>query len=111
MGFPRQDSWSGLPFPSPGDFPNPGIKPASAAWHADSMAEPLGETLSEPYAIFIFSDYSVYSGEKIFNKVKLFDGVYYKQLQSSYHFFFFKITKTNVFRKIQKLKMETRSSQ
>ena len=77
-----------------------------------TMAEPLGETLSEPYAIFIFSDYSVYSGEKIFNKVKLFDGVYYKQLQSSYHFFFFfKITKTNVFRKIQKVKMETRSSQ
>ena len=91
MGFPRQDSWSGLPFPSPGDFPNPGIKPASAAWHADSMAEPLGETLSEPYAIFIFSDYSVYSGEKIFNKVKLFDGVYYKQLQSSYHFFFLRL--------------------
>ena len=31
MGFPRQDYWSGLPFPSPGDLPNPGIKPASPA--------------------------------------------------------------------------------
>ena len=29
MGFPRQEYWSGLPFPSPGDLPNPGIKPAS----------------------------------------------------------------------------------
>ena len=93
MGFPRQDSWSGLPFPSPGDFPNPGIKPASPAWHADSIAEPPGETLSETYAIFIFSDYSVYSGERIFNKVKLFDGVYYKQLQSSYHIFFKRLLK------------------
>ena len=29
MGFSRQDYWSGLPFPSPEDLPNPGIKPAS----------------------------------------------------------------------------------
>ena len=27
MGFSRQEDWSGLPFPSPGDHPNPGIKP------------------------------------------------------------------------------------
>ena len=31
MGFPRQESWSGLPFPSPGDFPDPGTEPVSAA--------------------------------------------------------------------------------
>ena len=29
MGFPRQEYWSGLPFPSPGDLPDPGIKPSS----------------------------------------------------------------------------------
>ena len=29
MGFPRQEYWSGLPFPSPGDFLHPGIKPGS----------------------------------------------------------------------------------
>ena len=29
MGFSRQEYWSGLPFPSPGDFPNPGIEPRS----------------------------------------------------------------------------------
>ena len=27
MGFPRQEYWNGLPFPSPGDVPDPGIKP------------------------------------------------------------------------------------
>ena len=31
MGFPRQEHWSGLPFPSPGDLPDPGIKPTSPA--------------------------------------------------------------------------------
>ena len=31
MGFPRQDDWSGLSFPSPGDFLDPGIEPASPA--------------------------------------------------------------------------------
>ena len=31
MGFPRQEYWSGLPFPPPGDLPNPGIQPVSPA--------------------------------------------------------------------------------
>ena len=31
MGFPRQEYWSGLPFPSPGDLPNPGTEPESYA--------------------------------------------------------------------------------
>jgi len=31
MGFPRQEYWSGLPFPSLGDLPSPGIKPTSPA--------------------------------------------------------------------------------
>ena len=31
MGFPRQEYWSGLPFPTPGDLPDPGIKPKSLA--------------------------------------------------------------------------------
>ena len=37
MGFSRQEHWSGLPFPSPGDLLNPGIKPASPASQADSL--------------------------------------------------------------------------
>ena len=37
MGFSRQEYWSGLPFPSPGDLPNPGIEPRPPAWEADSL--------------------------------------------------------------------------
>ena len=43
MGFSRQEYWSGLPFPSPGDLPNPGIKPRSPALQADTLtSEPPG---------------------------------------------------------------------
>ena len=35
MGFSRQEYWSGLPYPSPGDLPNPGIEPGSPALQAD----------------------------------------------------------------------------
>ena len=35
MGFSRQEYWSGLPFPSPGDLPVPGIEPESPALQAD----------------------------------------------------------------------------
>ena len=38
MGFPRQKYWSGLPFPSPGDLPNPGIEPVSPALAAAAAA-------------------------------------------------------------------------
>ena len=37
MGFSRQEYWSGLPFPSPGDLPNPGIEPGSPALQADAL--------------------------------------------------------------------------
>ena len=37
MEFPRQEYWSGLPFPSPGDLPNPGIKPRSPALQAEAL--------------------------------------------------------------------------
>ena len=37
MGFSRQEYWSGLSFPSPGDRPNPGIKPRSPELQADSL--------------------------------------------------------------------------
>ena len=36
MGFPRQEYWSELPSPPPGDLPDPGIKPTSPALQADS---------------------------------------------------------------------------
>ena len=45
LEFSRQEYWSGLPFPSPGDFPNPGIKPQSPVLQADSL---LSERLGKP---------------------------------------------------------------
>ena len=44
MEFSRPECWSGESFPSPGDLPNPGIKPGSAALQVDSLpAEPQGK--------------------------------------------------------------------
>ena len=37
MGFSRQECWSGLPLPSPGDLPDPGIEPWSPALQADAL--------------------------------------------------------------------------
>ena len=37
MDFFRQENWSGLPFPSPGDLPDPGIEPVSPALQADAF--------------------------------------------------------------------------
>ena len=49
MGFPRQECWSGLPFPSPGDLPYPGIKSWSPAFQADSL---LSELPGKPFYIW-----------------------------------------------------------
>ena len=52
MGFSRQECWSGLPFPSPGDLPDPGIGPRSPALQADALP-------SEPQGISIISDLQI----------------------------------------------------
>ena len=41
MGFSRQEYWSGLPFPSPGDLPDPGIEARSPALQADNLPTEL----------------------------------------------------------------------
>ena len=47
MGFSRQEYWSGLPFPSPGDPPDPGIEPWSLTLQADTLpSEPPGSKTS-----------------------------------------------------------------
>ena len=47
-GFPRQEYWSGLPFPAPGELPDPGIKFMSPALQADSLpSESPGKHLKE----------------------------------------------------------------
>ena len=49
-GFPRQEYWSGLPFPSPGDLPNPGIEAGSTALEADALtSEPPRKPLGNPW--------------------------------------------------------------
>ena len=50
MGFPRQESWSGFPFPFPGDLPDPGIEPKSPALQADSLpSEPPRKKIALTY--------------------------------------------------------------
>ena len=55
MGFYRQEYWSGLPFPSPGDLPNPGIEPISpvaSSLQADSLLlEPSGPLQNGYYSL------------------------------------------------------------
>ena len=46
MGLSRQEYWSGLPFPSPGHLPNPGIEPRSPTLEADALtSEPPGKPI------------------------------------------------------------------
>ena len=59
LEFSRQEYWSGLPFPSPGDLPDPGIKPGSLALQADSLlSEPPGKPKSESFSIFFYQPYA-----------------------------------------------------
>ena len=63
MGFSRQEYRSGLPFPSPGDLPDPGIEPRSPALQADALpSKPPGK--SNLY-IYIFGAQLVLSCLKI----------------------------------------------
>ena len=51
MAFSRQEYWSGLPFPSPGDLPDPGIEPGSPELYADTLpSKPPGKINAGKYA-------------------------------------------------------------
>ena len=68
MGFSRQEYWSGLPFPSPGDLPNPGIKPGSPALQAEALpSEPPGKSpkLDKKYKKSIKKKKSIFYTSKI----------------------------------------------
>ena len=61
MGFSRQEYWNGVPFPSPGDLPDPGIEPWSPAFQADTLtSEPSGKLWRKVYSntLFIFFVFS-----------------------------------------------------
>ena len=47
MGFPKQEYWSGLPFPFPRDLSNPGMEPGSPALEADSLPSEPPEVLTK----------------------------------------------------------------
>ena len=71
MGFSRQEYWSGLPFPSPGDLPDPGIEPGSPTFQENALtSEPPGHSFLQ--GIFRYNlnqithDYTV----KVTNKFK-----------------------------------------
>ena len=72
MGFPRQEYWSGLPFPSPGDLPDPGIKPTSLGPPALAggffTIEPAGENHMYILSIYMGSLYlCVYISHRVLN--------------------------------------------
>ena len=62
MEFSRQEYWRGLPFPSPGDLPNPGIKPKTLALQADSLpAKPSEKPWPCDHIMFILATISLTS--------------------------------------------------
>ena len=52
MGFSRQEYWNGLPFPSPGDLPNPGIEPGSPELQADTLPSESSGRFQFDYTLF-----------------------------------------------------------
>ena len=62
MGFSRQEYWSGVPLPSPGDLPDPGIEPGSPTLQADALpSEPPGVTLIFKVTFILFLKILIYS--------------------------------------------------
>ena len=56
MGFSRQEYWIGLPFPSPGDLPYPGIEPGSPTLQADALtSEPPGKPTEQHRQLYSIS--------------------------------------------------------
>ena len=69
MGFSRQEYWSGLPFPSPGDLPDPGIEPRCPTLQAETLySEPPGNpsvrvslvSLWQVNLVFLFLEISTF---------------------------------------------------
>ena len=68
MEFSRQKYWNGLPFPSPGDFPDPGIKPRSPSLQADALtSEPPGKPPYIHYTLENMKKFRAYYDAKTVN--------------------------------------------
>ena len=73
MGFSKQEYWSGLPFPSSGDLPDPGIEPGSPALQADALpSEPLFHRIDLICKLLMRSQRSTESGNLINLETKVF---------------------------------------
>ena len=71
MGFPRQEHWSGLPFPSPGDLPNPGIEHMSPALVGRFFTtEPPGKPLGRRHRIYAVEGLEIRQIDGRFPKMK-----------------------------------------
>ena len=74
-GFSRQEPWSGLAFPSPGDLPNPGIEPGSPALQADALSsEPPGNVILNLMELYspVFQLYKAITLKSIKKKDKIY---------------------------------------
>ena len=75
MGFSRQEYWSGLPFPSPVDLPDPGIEPRSPALQADALpSEPPGNITYNPEVLCKFCGHLVF-GECIIGEFHFYEAL------------------------------------
>ena len=67
MEFSRQEYWTGLPFPSPGDLPNPGIEPTSPALQAGALRpEPPGKPVRTKLGLINYWSHDLISKECTF---------------------------------------------
>ena len=74
MGFPRQEYWSGLSLPSPGDLPDAdsGIKPASPALQVDSLPLSQQASLPEDNTLFYLDVLESETAEHLALKITVF---------------------------------------
>jgi len=87
MGFSRQEYWSGLPFPSPGDLPDPRIEPWSPALQADTLtSEPPGKPLW-PLYVEVHSYCIQFVDINIINGFWILSNVFAHLLRWSYDFY------------------------
>ena len=73
MGFSRQEYWSRLPFPSPGDLPKPGIEPGSPSLEADALTSKpvIAYFINFKKTALIFKSHQIRSDQSL-SRVRLF---------------------------------------
>ena len=89
MGFSRQEYWSGLPLPSPGDLPDPGIEPWSPAFQADALTSELpGKPAATKYVYKKNNRYNLHAC--VLSHIQLFETPWTVAQQTSLSMGFFR---------------------